>query len=472
VWATAAPHTLDEVRSWAPELVVAQQWGTTEASGWAAALKRPFVMLVHGPGQYEHAMAQCDLVVFGDSDLRDLAAPALGRTPAIVHALHDAAGYEALRERLLDVGRRGRRRPTLTLCMTVCNEAATLAHAIASVAPRCDEVVIGVDARSRDATAQIAREAATRTFAYEESSPPDFPRMRNRAMALVETDWAIVLDGHEWIDGADRIAGALETAAWSIEIETLFEPDERRIPSLAFPFPRIHRRHVRFTGAPAHEEVTSPAGRRDTRLDIKVWHERKPGDAARARQQEKSGGELACLAAAWQERGDRRALFYLANGLREAGRMDEAIARYEEYLRAPNFEDEGWQARLYLARCHAAKRDWPRASAAFGDAILAAPERAEAVVGLGHVLREMAQPRAAAAWFRMATALPRPERCRMFVEVPTYEWGAWHGLALALGEAGDFGAAADAEARALERGAGPWAADNVVWWRARARDVS
>jgi len=601
--------------------VIGQQWATREASEWATTLRVPFVMLVHGPGQYEHFMPQCDLVVFNTHLQHALSRDAIGRTPAAVlhppvfeadyrtdgegscvtwigpgrakgldvalalaHALpaqrflfvtsddrsaapsnvewiqptddmrsvyartrlllvpseresygrvaieaamsgiptvasdlpgvREATGgcatlvalgeswtdavagalatiddrradarrlaalrdpapeLQALRQRWLAIAGEGRRRPTLTLCMTVANEAETLEQAIHSVARVADEIIIGIDAKSQDDTAAIARRSATRTFVFDETSPPDFPRMRNRAMDLVETDWAIVLDGHEWIEHADRIRAALETTAWSIEIETLYEPDEQRIPGLAFPFPRIHRRHVRFAGAAAHEEVTTPLECRASRLDIKVWHERRPGQASETRSAEKSGAELARLREAWESNGDRRALFYLANGLREAGRHDEAIPAYEEYLRAPNFADEAWQARLYLARCLVAANDLAAARQRFEEAILAGPERAEALVGLGHVLLTLGDARRAAAWFRMATGLPDPIGCRMFVEVPVYRWGAWHGLALALDRQGDYAGAAAAEMRAAERGAGSWARDNVAWWRSSAEALA
>jgi glycosyltransferase involved in cell wall biosynthesis len=477
VWATDEPHDVHEVRGWRPDVILGQQWATDEASAWATALRVPFVMVVHGRNQYERFMPQCDLVVFNTHLQHDFARAAIGRTPAMVlHAptprRSAESGLDALRARLQSMAVEGRRRPTLTLCMTVANEGQTLEQAIRSVEPVVDEVVIGVDAKSDDVTGAIAKRCATRTFVFAESSPPDFPRMRNRAMDLVETDWAIVLDGHEWIEHADRIPDALETTAWSIEIETLYEPDENRIPGLAFPFPRIHRRHVRFSGAAAHEEVTTPHERRESHLEIKVWHERKPGAAARSRSLEKAGAELMRLREAWQRSGDRRALFYLANGLRESGRFDEAIAAYEEYLQSPNFRDEGWQAGLYLARCHAEKADWAAARRRFEDALIACPERAEAVFGLGHVCLAAGDARQAAAWFRMATGIPQPGGCRMFVEVPVYRWGAWHGLALALHRQGDYGGAAAAEMRAIEGGAGPWAADNVAWWRARATQPS
>ena len=461
VRATNSVHALDEIREWSPDIIIGQQWATEEASRWATALRLPFVMLVHGPGQYEQFMPQCDLVVFGTGEQYRLAEPALGATPAMVLDL------PVLLAKLRAIATAGRRKPTLTLCMTVANEASTLEKAIQSVAPIVDEIIIGVDQKSSDETSAIARRLATHYFEYSESSPPNFPRMRNRAMELVKTDWAIVVDGHEWVEHAELIRPALETTAWSIEIQTLYEPDENRVPGLAFPFPRIHRRHVRFVGVEAHEEVSTPADRRDLRAEIKVWHERKPGEAARARNEEKAGAELDALRAGWSEHGDRRALFYLANGLRDAGRYREAIDAYQEYLQAPNFKEEGWQATLYLARCFAAEKEWGAARHLFEQAVLESPERAEAVVGLGHVLLESGEARAAAAWFRMAAALPEPTHCRLFVEIPTYRWGAWHGLALALDRMGEYGAAAEAESRAIAGGAGAWAHQNIEMWLKR-----
>ncbi len=616
VWATTAPHSLDDIRAWNPDVVIGQQWATQEASSWATTLRRPFVMLVHGPGQFEHFHPHCDLVIFNSEVEHRRASDALGPAPAMVvhppvfcsdyatagdghlvtfagrgaikggdvaldvaRALPDvsflfvtddemgtvpgnvelqpgtrdmksvyartklllvpsreesygrvaieaamsgipsvvsdlaglreataglatyvgegqrwdlavrsaldtyekrraeartlaqlrdpAAELALLHEKLTNIAAAGRRRPTLTLCMTVANEAASLERAVASVADYVDEIVIGVDTRSSDGTAAIASRVSSRSFEFTETSPPDFRRMRNNAMARVHTDWALVLDGHEWIEGAELIREALETTAWSIEIQTLYEPDEQRIPALAFAFPRLHRRHVRFAGAAAHEEVTTPLDRRVSRPEIKVWHERKPGVAAVARTAEKSGAELDVLRAAWLQRGDTRALFYLANGLRESGRYREAIEAYRRYLGLSQFEDEAWQARLYLARCLTAVEEFPAAVDTFEHAICAAPERAEAPVGLGHVLLAQGDARRAAAWFRMAAGLPEPKGCRMFVEVPVYRWGAWHGLALALDRLGDNEGAAAAERQAYERGAGEWARQNVDWWRSR-----
>ena len=69
--------------------------------------------------------------------------------------LHAPAALRDLEPELHELGQRleaiaaaGRRRPTLTLCMTVANEAQTLEQAIRSVATVVDDIVIGVDAKS------------------------------------------------------------------------------------------------------------------------------------------------------------------------------------------------------------------------------------------------------------------------------------------------------------------------------------
>jgi tetratricopeptide (TPR) repeat protein len=137
---------------------------------------------------------------------------------------------------------------------------------------------------------------------------------------------------------------------------------------------------------------------------------------------------------------------------------------YQKYLEAPNWPEEGWEARLFLARCHAAREDWQEARHTFEQAVLQCPERAEGLVGLAYTLLELDEPRTAATWFRMAANLPEPDGCRLFVEVPIYRWGAWHGLALALDRLGDRSGAIEAERRALAGGAGSWAQQNIDLW--------
>lgn len=57
----------DRLAAWSPDLIVSQQWATGEARALAGRLGVPFVMCVHGPGQFEHFFNRaedCGLAVF------------------------------------------------------------------------------------------------------------------------------------------------------------------------------------------------------------------------------------------------------------------------------------------------------------------------------------------------------------------------------------------------------------------------
>src|SRR5262245_18739973 len=122
VLATADSIDLAAIRSWRSDVVVAHQWATGEATRWATELKRPFVMLVHGPGQYEQFMPACDLVLFDSPELLALAQPSLGRTPARTLRAGDAADVDAIRAALIDLAQQGCRGPAVKLCIPVWNE--------------------------------------------------------------------------------------------------------------------------------------------------------------------------------------------------------------------------------------------------------------------------------------------------------------------------------------------------------------
>lgn len=58
------------------------------------------------------------------------------------------------------------KKPTISLCMIVRDEADTLRDAIECVIPLCDEIVIGIDSRSSDKSESIAFEYADILFKF------------------------------------------------------------------------------------------------------------------------------------------------------------------------------------------------------------------------------------------------------------------------------------------------------------------
>jgi len=83
----------------------------------------------------------------------------------------------------------------LTVCMIVRDEEALLPGALHSVGPIADELIVGVDDRTTDATERIARAAGARIHHFTWCD--DFSAARNIGLAKVRKDWVLVIDADE-----------------------------------------------------------------------------------------------------------------------------------------------------------------------------------------------------------------------------------------------------------------------------------
>ena len=93
--------------------------------------------------------------------------------------------------------------PTLSLCMIVKNEAASLERCLRSARPHVDEIVI-VDTGSTDGTLDIARRYAD--VLDEIEWPNSFSVARNHSLDLASGDFILVLDGDEYLEGEEAWA--------------------------------------------------------------------------------------------------------------------------------------------------------------------------------------------------------------------------------------------------------------------------
>ncbi|HEY9843060.1 MAG TPA: glycosyltransferase, partial [Candidatus Obscuribacterales bacterium] len=87
------------------------------------------------------------------------------------------------------------RRPRISVCMIVRNEAACLAKALDSVQGLADEIVV-VDTGSSDGTQAIAA-AYAKVVLAEIEWPDDFAVARNHSLQLASGDWVMILDADE-----------------------------------------------------------------------------------------------------------------------------------------------------------------------------------------------------------------------------------------------------------------------------------
>ena len=83
---------------------------------------------------------------------------------------------------------------SISLCMIVKDEEATLGECLESVRDLVDEMIV-LDTGSSDRTIEIAQAAGAKVSSYEWQN--DFAAARNEALTQVESEWVLVLDADE-----------------------------------------------------------------------------------------------------------------------------------------------------------------------------------------------------------------------------------------------------------------------------------
>jgi len=109
--------------------------------------------------------------------------------------------------------------PSVSVCVTACNEAEELPRCLDSVA-FADEIVVVVDAKSRDATEQIAKARAGRVEVRDYDGDLEQKRY---CVGLARNEWVLVLDPDEVVSG--ELAASLEQALADPERCSGFEVD-------------------------------------------------------------------------------------------------------------------------------------------------------------------------------------------------------------------------------------------------------
>ena len=132
--------------------------------------------------------------------------------------------------------------PTVGLSMIVKNEAQTLGHCLQSVSGVVSQIVVA-DTGSTDNTADIAREFGATVISVPWEN--HFANARNAALALMQTDWVLVLDADEELDDEARN-----------QIPNLLAVERRRIPRS---HSQLHPDHYRPGMGPGRRAEQEPA---------------------------------------------------------------------------------------------------------------------------------------------------------------------------------------------------------------------
>jgi glycosyltransferase involved in cell wall biosynthesis len=216
---------------------------------------------------------------------------------------------------------------SIALVLIARNEARCIERCLVSARPHVDTMIV-LDTGSVDDTRACAARAGARVVAG--AWHDDFARARNDALALVDSDWVLVLDADEWI------AGGAEALAWLrdqspsflgvVTVENLFD-DARAGASLSPSWiPRVLPRGVHYEGR-IHEQPCSALPRQ--RLALRVRHD---GYLEHIMQAKRSRNRLLLERAIAESPDDAYLQYQYGKTLELAGESAGAATRYERAL--------------------------------------------------------------------------------------------------------------------------------------------
>jgi len=263
-----------------------------------------------------------------------------------------------------------------SLVMIVKDEQKGIEKAIISALPIVDQVIVSVDTKTTDKTAEIAKLYADELKFHDWKN--DFSAARNKAQENVKTRWILFLDGHEFVEETGKVDEYLKSDVDGIFVTIKMET------GMTFLYPRIYRAGLQFKNA-VHNLVECQT--KKACPSFLIVHDRLGGqdpDAAERRnaQREEMMPELLKKQLKNYPKSSR-AHFHLANFYLMSEYPKIAIYHYKKVVRYGEFKDEIFMSLLSLGRIHTGLGNPIRAHWYLNKADAVLPDRWESARALG-----------------------------------------------------------------------------------------
>ena len=224
---------------------------------------------------------------------------------------------------------------TLTLCMIVKNEAHNLLKCLDSVRTLTPEIVI-VDTGSTDATPEFAVSLGATIESFDFTTV-DFAAARNRAKALANGRWILVLDADETLDPASvpliqQLVARNENAGYYFRrVNRLADAEQARKDYVIRLFPNRPEYHYRGRVHETIDDSILAGGGLLLRSGVRIEHDFASDPEARRRKNLWYVGILNQEIA--EDPGDSTRLDFLAAEYHQLGMFDAAMEIAERITR-------------------------------------------------------------------------------------------------------------------------------------------
>jgi hypothetical protein len=343
----------------------------------------------------------------------------------------------------------------ISLFMIVKNEEHNIKDCLESIRKHVDEIII-VDTGSTDKTKEVVAQYTDKIYDFKWVD--DFAAARNFALTKCTKTYCLWMDADDISQNPQEIRTILEAtkddyAAYNFNIiygndvfcharlfknfcGVHFKGKVHEYPVLHWlPFKTETKLNVIHK---THKHVTENRILRNIRI-LRKEVEEDPHNA--------------------------RALFYLANALKELGQYDEALDTYQKYLSRSYWKDERFLAQKYMGQIYQWQKQHVKAIEELFKAILIDERWAEAYYYIGENYYYLGKYEMCIRWMQMAASMPVPDST-MFKEMAIYRDLPYRYIFASYETLGNFEGATEYCELALEKNPGDeWLKQRLVYFK-------
>lgn len=333
---------------------------------------------------------------------------------------------------------------TLSACLPVRDEAADLEGTLASIRGIADQLVVGVDPRTKDKTFEIAELYADEVFYLKDPMGPpgeymgengiNFAWVRNQCLNRCTGEWIFMTEGHErLVQGEDVLLSLDQIMPKGCRVGFVLRQGQGQ--QWAFPWLFQNAPDINFK-RPVHNILDFPEGTFSVVLpQIRTLHDRDHSRGQSRAKQRKAQNRSALLDD-WLSRQSEASLFYLGQEWRDID-PSKAIDRLEQFLIVSNNGVQRYQARLILAKEYARKGQLKDAFRVLHGCTADDWSRTEHYVWLGDLARLEKDFEKARRFYQLATiGIGEPPITVWWIELSYYSYIPAQRLAQTCGDLG------------------------------------